>query len=73
MNYANEQHRFGQVARQWNMIYPQGSEEWDAMLQELLDRDVILDPTMTVAFGIEVGHGAVMWSDPITLSPSNDF
>jgi len=47
MNYANEQHRFGQVARQWDMIHPQGSEEWNAMLQELLDLDVVLDPTMT--------------------------
>jgi len=47
MNYANEQHRFGQVARQWDMIHPQGSDEWNAMLQELLDNDVVLDPTMT--------------------------
>ena len=47
MNYANEQHRFGEVARQWDMIHPQGSDEWNAMLEELLEHDVILDPTMT--------------------------
>ena len=47
MNYANEQHRFGEVARQWEMIHPQGSEQWTAMLEELLEHDVILDPTMT--------------------------
>ncbi len=47
MNYNDEQHRFGQVARQWNLIYPQESEEWKAFLQELRDLDVTLDPTMT--------------------------
>lgn len=47
MNYNNEQHRFGQVARQWNMIHEQGSEEWDTLIQEFLELDFILDPTMT--------------------------
>ena len=44
---ANEQHRFGQVAAQWDLIHPQGSDEWNAMLEELLAHDVILDPTLT--------------------------
>ena len=47
MNYNNEQHRFGQVARQWNLVYPPGSDEWNALLAELLELDVTLDPTMT--------------------------
>ena len=47
MNYNDEQHRFGEVAHQWNMIHPQGSEQWNALLKELLDLNVILDPTMT--------------------------
>ena len=47
MNYSNEQFRFAQVARQWDLIHPQGSKEWDALLQEFLDLDFILDPTMT--------------------------
>ncbi len=47
VNYNNEQHRFGQVARQWNMIHEPGGEEWNALLQEFLERDFILDPTMT--------------------------
>jgi imidazolonepropionase-like amidohydrolase len=47
MNYANEQHRFGQVARQWDMIHPPGSDEWNALLRELKELDVTLDPTMT--------------------------
>jgi cytosine/adenosine deaminase-related metal-dependent hydrolase len=47
MNYSDEQHRFGQVARQWNLIHPQGSDAWNALLEELKQHDVTLDPTMT--------------------------
>ena len=47
MNYNDEQHRFSQVARQWNMIHERGSDEWNALLEELKELDFILDPTMT--------------------------
>ncbi len=47
MNYSNEQDRFTQVARQWNMIEPQGSEGWNKLIQHFLDHDTFLDPTMT--------------------------
>ena len=30
MNYNDEQYRFGQVARLWNLIHPPGSDEWKA-------------------------------------------
>jgi imidazolonepropionase-like amidohydrolase len=46
-NHSDEQHRFAQVARQWNLIHPQGSEGWKALLAELKSLNVILDPTMT--------------------------
>ncbi|HSF20044.1 MAG TPA: amidohydrolase family protein [Vicinamibacteria bacterium] len=46
-NYNNEQDRFAQVAMQWNMIHPQGSEEWNALLDEFLEHNTVLDPTMT--------------------------
>ena len=46
MNYSDEQFRFGQVARQWNMVKPHG-EKWNALLKTLKDNDVTLDPTMT--------------------------
>ena len=36
MNYSNEQHRFGQVARQWNLIAGRGSPKWNALLEEFL-------------------------------------
>jgi hypothetical protein len=47
MNYSDEQHRFGQVARQWNLIHEQGSDEWNALIDEFLEFDFIIDPTMT--------------------------
>jgi len=47
MNYSNEQDRFTQVARQWNMVEPQGSEGWNKLIQHFLDHDTFLDPTMT--------------------------
>ena len=46
MNYNDEQHRFGQVARQWNLVKPHG-EKWNQFLKNLKERDVTLDPTMT--------------------------
>ena len=46
-NHADEQMRFSQVARQWNLIHKQGSPEWKALLAEFKSLGVILDPTMT--------------------------
>jgi hypothetical protein len=46
-NYNDEQFRFGQVARQWSLVHEPGSEEWNALIQELVELDFILDPTMT--------------------------
>jgi hypothetical protein len=47
-NYNDEQHRFGQVARLWDKIHPRGSERWNALIKEWVDRRFILDPTMTI-------------------------
>ncbi len=47
MNYNNEQHRFGQVARQWNLVTP-GSDKWKSVMQEFLELDFTFDPTMTI-------------------------
>ena len=46
-NNFDEQQRFGQVARQWNLVHPQGSQEWRALLEEFKALGVVLDPTMT--------------------------
>jgi alkylhydroperoxidase family enzyme len=48
MNYNNEQHRFGQVARQWNLIAGRGSEKWLALLREFRESDFTLDPTFSI-------------------------
>ena len=48
MNAMDEQHRFGQVARQWNLIHPRGSDEWKALLKEFLALDLTLDPTLQI-------------------------
>ncbi len=47
MNYSDEQLRFTQVARQWNLIDLQGSDSWNKLIQHFLDHKTILDPTMT--------------------------
>jgi imidazolonepropionase-like amidohydrolase len=47
-NYNDEQHRFGQVARLWDKIHPRGSEQWNALIKEWVDRKFIIDPTMTI-------------------------
>ena len=47
MNYMDEQFRFGQVARQWSMVEP-GGERWNALLEEFLELDFFINPTMTI-------------------------
>jgi len=46
-NNYDEQQRFGQVARQWNLVHAQGSAKWLALLEEFSELGVTLDPTMT--------------------------
>jgi len=47
-NHGDEQHRFAQVARLWNQIYPRGSEQWNALIDELISLHLTIDPTMTI-------------------------
>ena len=47
-NYNNEQHRFGNVAHLWHQSAEPGSEQWNALIQEFLELDFGLDPTMTI-------------------------
>jgi len=46
-NYSNEMDRFGQAGRLWEQAAPQGSDHWNAVMQELLDLDFTIDPTFT--------------------------
>lgn len=48
MNYNNEQHRFGQVARQWKLVAGRGSEKWTSLLEEFYALGFTLDPTFSI-------------------------
>lgn len=74
-NYMNEQHRFGQVARQWNMIHERGSEPWNNLIQEFLELDFIIDPTMTIyhaGTNVMAARNAD-WHDTYTLPSMWDY
>lgn len=47
-NYANEQHRFGEAGRLWLQAAEPGSDTWNAVRDELIERDFTLDPTLTI-------------------------
>ncbi|MCA1585142.1 MAG: amidohydrolase [Acidobacteria bacterium] len=47
-NYNDEYHRFGQVARNWDKIWERGSEPWNDLIKEWVDRKFVIDPTMTI-------------------------
>lgn len=75
MNYNDEQHRFGQVARQWNLIAGRGSDKWNALLKEFRDLDFTLDPTFTI---YSAGRDVMRvrnadWHDIYTLPTQWDF
>lgn len=75
MNYNNEQHRFGQVARQWNLVAGRGSEKWDALLREFRVLDFTLDPTFTIySAGRDVMRARnADWHNTYTLPTQWDF
>ncbi|TDJ32852.1 MAG: amidohydrolase [Gammaproteobacteria bacterium] len=75
MNYNNEQHRFGQVARQWNLIAGRGSEKWNALLEEFKALDFTLDPTFTIySAGRDVMRARnADWHSKYTLPTQWDF
>jgi imidazolonepropionase-like amidohydrolase len=75
MNYNDEQFRFGQVARQWNLIHPPGSDGWNALLEEFLELDFYLNPTMTIySAGRDVMRARTAdWHELYTLPSLQDF
>ena len=74
-NYNNEQDRFGQVARLWDKIYPPGSPEWKAYLEEHLKLGTTFDPTLTIySAGRDVMRfRAAEWHDRFTLPSLMEF
>jgi hypothetical protein len=74
-NYNDEQHRFGQVARLWDKIHPRGSAEWNALIDEWVERRFVIDPTMTIYSASRDLQRAMTneWHDKYTLPSLWDF
>ncbi len=47
-NYNNEQHRFGQAGRLWKQAAKPYSEHWNNVMEELIELDFTLDPTLNI-------------------------
>ena len=43
-NYNNEQHRFGEAGRLWKQAAPRGSDQWNSLMDELLELDFTFRP-----------------------------
>ena len=75
MVYNDEYHRFGQVARQWNQIHEPGSDEWNALIEELVSLDFIIDPTFSIySAGRDVMRARTAeWHENYTLPSLADY
>lgn len=73
--YNDEQYRFSQVAYNWDKIYGRGTPQWQALIDEFLELDFILDPTMTAYLaGRDVmRERRAEWHDKYTLPSLQDF
>jgi imidazolonepropionase-like amidohydrolase len=47
-NYADESHRFSQAGRLWKQAAPPYSESWNAVMNELIELDFTINPTLTI-------------------------
>lgn len=75
INYANEYDRFSQVARQWNLIGEPGGARWNAVLDEFLQYNYFINPTMTIyAAGrnVEFARQSV-WHERYTLPAMMEY
>jgi imidazolonepropionase-like amidohydrolase len=68
-NYKDESHRFGQAGRLWKQAAAPGSDRWQAVMDELLDLDFVLNPTLTIyeASRDEMRARRADWHDMYTL------
>ena len=74
-NYLDESHRFGQAGRLWAQAAEPGSERWEAVMDELLELDFTLDPTLTIyeASRDLMRARRAEWHDEYTLPSLWDF
>ncbi|ADV84116.1 amidohydrolase family protein [Terriglobus saanensis] len=74
-NYSDEYMRFGQVARNWDKIYPRGSDEWNAFLLDLKAHNAVMNPTMVIySAGRDLMRAYTSeWHDKYTLPSLMDY
>ena len=74
-NYNDEYHRFGQAGRLWKQASEPGSERWNAVMEELLALDFVIDPTMTIyeASRDVMRAREAEWHDTYTLPSLAEF
>jgi hypothetical protein len=74
-NYNDEYHRFGQAGRLWKQAAEPGSERWNEVMEELLELDFVLDPTMTIyeASRDVMRAREAEWHDTYTLPSLAEF
>lgn len=47
-NYSDEQHRFEEAGRLWKQAAGPGSEQWNSVMNNLLEHDFEINPTFTI-------------------------
>lgn len=74
-NYNDEHDRFGQAGRLWKLAAPKGSERYEAVINELLELDFVIDPTMTIyeASRDVMRAREAEWHDKYTLPSLHEF
>ncbi len=74
-NYNNEQDRFGQAGRLWQQAAPPGSPRWREVIEELVQLDFTLVPTLTIyeASRDLMRARRAEWHDLYTLPSLWDF
>jgi imidazolonepropionase-like amidohydrolase len=74
-NYNNEQNRFGNVGRLWYQAADPGSKQWNALIEEFLELDFAMDPTMVIYdAGRDLQKAMTLeWHDEYTLPSLWDY
>ena len=74
-NYLDEQHRFAEAGRLWAQAAAPGSAKYEAVIEELLELDLTLDPTFTIyqATRDVMRARRADWHDEYTLPALTQF
>lgn len=74
-NYNNEQHRFEEAGKLWKQAASPGSEKWNAVMDELVELNFSINPTMTIyeASRDLMTQRRAEWHEKYTLPSLWDF